>query len=256
MLDIHSHIIPGVDDGAKNLSESLKMIYMAIKGGTKTIIATPHYNRGIYEVSYSEQIKNLHDLKVEVVKKALDIEIILGQEVFLDHSVVELLESGEIGPISNTNYMLVETDIREYDKSILDYIYELRVRDITPILAHPERYIYIQNNPTILNEFVKEGCLFQVNGGSIKGLFGKDAKKTAEILINKGFCNFLGSDAHSTNKRNADLKEVIRQMQSINKNVYEKVIENGDLLLSNLTIEAEFEKLEKRKSFFSFFKRK
>lgn len=256
MLDIHSHILYGVDDGAKTLEESLDMLKEAVNGGTKAIVATPHYRRGHYEVPYEEHLSKINELKLKARENKLNIEIFLGQEVLIDNKIIELLEENKIGTINNTSYMLVETDFLEYDSQILDYIYELKIRGINPILAHPERYKYIQEDPSILNDFKEEGCLFQINGGSIKGSFGKTVEKTAINLIQHGFCNFLGSDTHGLSYRTPNLKEAIEKLKDIDKEIYNKILENNSKMLNNEVIEADIENFTKKKSFFSFFKRK
>lgn len=114
---------------------------------------------------------------------------------------------GKIGTLNDSKYMLIEFPMRKFDDNICDIIYELQVRNIIPIIAHPERYKPIIENPIYINKFINEGYLFQMNTGSIEGKFGSDVKKITEVLLENGIYNFIGSDAHDTKNRNTGLSK-------------------------------------------------
>lgn len=255
MIDIHSHILPGIDDGAKDMYSSLSMIKHAVENGTTAIIATPHYYRNYFEVEYEKVIEELEKLKAEIVKLNLDIDIYSGQEVFADISVIELYKRGIINGLCGTNYMLMEFPMDKYSREYLDIIYEIGLLGVTPVIAHPERYLYIIENIELINTFIEEGCLLQLNSGSITGIFGKRIEKTARTLIESGAYHFVGSDAHSTGIRNTGLKSA---MDIINKtNPYEGTImeRNPELLLMNEEIPNDHYKVVQKKKFFNIFKK-
>lgn len=255
MIDIHSHILPGVDDGSKSMDETLKMLKIAELDGVKTIIATPHFYRGYYETSYTDIIKLGNQVKAAAREENINVDIIFGQEVFLDKYTLEDYKLGKIACIEGTEYMLVEFPMTVMPKDALDIIYELQVRGIRPILAHPERYRYIIERPSKVNEFLDERCLLQINTGSIKGVFGKKAKKTSEILINSGVCSFIASDAHSTVQRTPGISEALKIAGVLNSSIGSIVESNCKKLLKNEFIQFADERVKQKRSIFKFSKK-
>lgn len=255
MIDIHSHVLPGIDDGAKEIDMTLKMLQIALDKGTTKIVATPHYRTGYFENNYEDIKKSVNEVNVVVKGKGMDIQVVLGQEIFLDNYTIERYKEGIIGCIENTQYMLVELPMDTMPKNTLDIIYELKVRGVKPIIAHPERYNYIVEKTSLINDFIEEGCLFQINSGSITGLFGKKVEKAARTLIEHGICNFIASDAHSTGRRCPGVKEGLQIVENLNKDLAKDIIDNPKTLLENSQIFLHAEKIKEKKRLFSFFKR-
>lgn len=252
MIDVHSHILSETDDGALDFNMTLEMLEIAKASGTNAIFATPHYHRGRFEVDYKEIKKRCEAL----MGKLEGFEIYPGQEVFIDKYTLDDLEGGLIGTLNGTRYMLIELAFDQLKEAIFDILYELKLKGITPILAHPERYRYIVENPIIINRFIEEGILFQLNSNSLEGVFGKEVKHTAEILLEHGICDFLGSDAHNTGKRNASLKNGLEIMKMKNNSIIEKLEKNSKLLLKNEIIISNALKIKQPKNFLNLFKRK
>lgn len=255
MIDIHSHILPGIDDGSKDMEMSIKMLRLAEEKGTKIMVATPHYIRGVYENHYEEIFPLYEQLKLASVAAGINVEILLGQEVMLDKYSLKLCKEKKLRGINGTGYMLIEFPMDRLPKDALDLIYELRLLDIKPIIAHPERYQYIYEAPTTINDFIEEECLFQINTGSLQGLFGKKVENCAKLLVQQGLTNFIASDAHSTNRRCPGIMEGIREAATIDRQIEKKVMENLELLLLDKDIEVNAEKLKRKKSIFDFFRR-
>lgn len=255
MIDIHSHILPGIDDGAKAVEDTIEMLRIASKNGIKKIAATSHFYPGFYENNYEDICKIVNEVQSKLEEVSIDVKIFPGQEVFLDRHTVELYNKGILKGINDTKYMLVELPMETMPKNALDIIYELRIKGIIPILAHPERYVYIMEKPLIINDFIEEHCLFQINSGSITGIFGKKVEKTSKNLIAQGICQFIASDAHSTGRRCPDIKEALDIASSLNKGIGEKVQENAEKLLNNENLNITMGKIQEKKSIFSFFKR-
>lgn len=255
MIDIHSHILPGIDDGSKSMDETLKMLKIAELDGVKTIIATPHFYRGYYQNNYEDIVKLGAQVKTEAAKQDVNVDIIFGQEVFLDKHTIEDYKLGKTACIEGTDYMLVEFPMTDIPKDVLDIIYELQIRGVRPILAHPERYKYVIENPSKINEFLDEKCLLQINTGSIKGIFGKRIKKTAEILIKGGVCSFIASDAHSTAQRIPGISEALEIAGEISGSIYDIVDGNCRKLLKNEFIEPVQDRIKEKKSVFNFFRK-
>lgn len=255
MFDIHSHIIHGIDDGAKTFEESLEMVSIAQKEGLKYIVATPHYVRGYYENTYesiNEKVKELNDALKE---KDIDIKVLPGQEVYLDDSTLIDYKNGLLGCISDTSYMLVEFPMDALPKNALDILYELRVKGVNPIIAHPERYKYFIEKPSLINKFLEEEHLFQINTASLKGIFGKKVRETAVTFTEHGIGNFIGSDCHSLNKRCPGIIDGINIINEISSDAAEDIKENCSLLLQNKGIDVKYRLIREKKSIFSFFRK-
>lgn len=255
MIDLHSHILPGIDDGAKEMAVTMEMLQIAVKDGTKRIVATPHFYTGYYENTYEDVYKLVKGINVKAKEKEIDIDVVSGQEIFLDKHTLEFYKQGTIRGIDETKYMLIELSMESMPKDALNIIYELRIEGVAPIIAHPERYNYIVEKPSRINEFIEEGCFFQINSGSISGMFGKRIQKISQMFIQHGVCDFIASDAHSNGMRSPKMKETLEQVESLNHVLYENVIDNAEKLLNNSEIYSRAEKIKEKKGLFSFFKR-
>lgn len=254
MIDIHSHIIPGIDDGAKNIETTLEMLKAAERDGTKKIIATPHYCIGYGEASIEEikiKVKNLND---KAKAENIDIEIYSGQEVYFSENMLEDYEEGIIGTLNDSRYMLIEFPVAKFDSNIFDIVYEFQVKGIVPIIAHPERYLPIIEEPVFINKFIEEGYLFQLNSGSIEGKFGKKVKNTSELLMKNGIYSFIGSDAHNEKTRSVGLSEAMKIINQLADGKEDFFISNSEKILDNKKMDFLGNKIKKKKSIFSFFK--
>lgn len=249
MLDVHSHVLPGLDDGARDLETSFEMIRKCIHEGTDGIIVTPHYAKGRYEVGYETMLESMNALKEAIRSKGLEIELYPGQELTLDNSAVELYKNGTVRGINGSRYMLVELPSESLSDSCLDMIYELGILGVVPVIAHPERYRYVQDDLRVLNSLIREGCLFQINSGSVLGSSGKAAEKTAAAMIQHGIANFLGSDAHNSTKRPTGLLAAFDKAYRIDKRFEDYALDNAELMIADEEIESNFE-LPVKRSFF------
>lgn len=237
MVDLHSHIIWDIDDGSKSREMTLSMLKTAEANGTRKIVATPHFYRGVWEVPFNEVKKRIEDVKSLAKENNIGIEIYSGQEVYYSENILEYYNEGFISTINNSRYMLIELPIKEFNIwEVLDNIYELQLEGIVPVLAHPERYMPFIKNPILINKFIKEGFLFQLNAGSMVGSFGKSVKKTAEIFLKNKIYSFIGSDAHRDEKRNANLTDGINIIKSFNSDYIDIFKENGEGAIENREI--------------------
>jgi protein-tyrosine phosphatase len=252
MVDIHSHILPGIDDGSADKSTTIKMLENAVSCGTKAIIATPHYYRGYFENEFDAVARLVGLLKADTASRGMNIDIYPGQEVFLDRHTVELYKSGAIKGLNGSRYLLVEMPMQDYEESLLDIIYELRLLGAVPVIAHPERYTYIMDDINMINPFVEEGCLFQINTGSITGIFGKPVQKTARVLVENGLCNFVASDAHTNHKRCTGLVDAFEMVKKISGAAADIAVQNSELVLTDGDIKCGNSRISVKKSFFSF----
>lgn len=207
MFDIHCHILHGVDDGSGNLSDSIEMAQLAAESGTKGIIATPHCNiPGMFENYWNEELA----AKVQTLRRELDIRgipvtVYPGQEVFLSKHFDEYLKNGDFITLNNSKYMLAELDFRIDEASAVSRLSKLVSEGYVPVVAHPERYGFVIENPSAITRIRSLGCLVQLNGGSLTGAFGTYIQRTADIIIHNRLADFVASDAHSQYSRTPNL---------------------------------------------------
>ncbi|MPQ43502.1 tyrosine-protein phosphatase [Clostridium tarantellae] len=252
MIDIHSHIIPAIDDGAKDIEITLEMLKRAEEEKTTSIIATPHYIGGMWETSYDDVKKKVEKLNELARAENINLKIHYGQEIYYHNEIVKSYDNGLIGTLANSRYMLIEFSMHKIPRGAMEQLYELQIKGIVPIIAHPERYDEFKRNPEEINKFIEEGYLFQLNSGSICGVFGKEVRKTAELFLKNNIYSFIGSDAHSNERRHAGLKSALTICDSINENYSNKLLENGEKLLRNKEVLFHGNKIKKKKGLFSF----
>ncbi|WP_461207725.1 tyrosine-protein phosphatase [Clostridium sp. DL1XJH146] len=254
MIDLHSHIIPNIDDGSKSYDMTVNMLKQAEADGTNIIFATPHFKKFYYETRYSDILKKVDEINLICEGENIDVEVISGQEILLDEYTLKEFDEGNLGTLNNTKYMLVEFPMDKLGNDNLDTVYELRVQGIIPIIAHPERYAYVENNIASLNCFIKEGCLFQINTGSITGTYGVKVQKTVFNLLNNGICHFIGSDAHSDDRRKPGLTSALNYIENMDKWLLNEIELNSNLLVQGKDIFSQVELVEeKRKKRFGIF---
>lgn len=212
MIDFHSHILPGIDDGSKTLEQSIEIIEEAKNAGFKKIISTSHYMENYYQCETETRNKLLNKLKENVQ----DVELYLGSEIYISYNIIELIESGEASTINDSKYVLFEFPLTNTkpmnDKEV---IYRLIENGYIPIIAHPERYPYIQANPDYLEELSDMGALFQANYGSIIGMYGTKAKKTLKRILKRGLISFFGSDVHRPEQVYNKMPQIMKKLHKI-----------------------------------------
>ena len=210
MIDIHAHILPGLDDGAKDYETALVMLQTAQESGVTDMIATPHANqRSRYENYVSEEL----DGRLEILKAAarhvdLSVRVHAGMEVFGTPHLPSLLREGKVMTLAGSRYLLVEFAFREDPYFMEHTLLSLCREGVVPIVAHPERYRAIQDMPDVLFNWVEAGFHLQINKGSISGRFGRSAAETAHMMLSYDLADIVASDAHDTDRRTTDLSRV------------------------------------------------
>jgi protein-tyrosine phosphatase len=201
-IDIHFHILPEVDDGPKNLQQALEMARVALAEGISTIIATPHpdFDKGVGGLE--ETTRLVDEFRGQLLKAGIiGLNIVAGTEAYLEPDVLERLEKNQLITLNSSRYLLLEFPPINAPINIENFIFLIRNAGYVPVIAHPERYRYVQDNPECLANLVRLGCLSQVTAGAVWGKFGKRCQKTAEILIRHNLCHLLASDAHNPDVR-------------------------------------------------------
>ncbi len=195
--DIHSHIIPFVDDGTSNYEDAVRMLKEETKNNVDKIILTPHYHKSVFETSQGIIKFEFENLKKKINEENLNIKLYLGQEIYVSKriNIIDKLENNEVLTMNGTKYILVEFSTKdEYD--VCELVYTLGLRGYIPIIAHIERYPYLRELETI-EEIKRLGGLLQINASSLTGKEGATCKKVAIALLKKGFVDFVSSDIHS-----------------------------------------------------------
>ncbi len=210
MIDIHSHILPGVDDGSDSMETSLEMLSMAAESGVRAIFATPHANcRGEFDNYASDRLKfALMELRRAAAEERIPIKICRGMEVLATDDMPELLEDGLIWTMNGTRYFLTEFNFEEEPDFFFDIIGRCRDYGFRPIIAHPERYFAIREDPQLAYELCMAGSALQLNKGSLLGRFGPEVQETAELLIDHRLAACVASDAHGAEVRTTDMSEI------------------------------------------------
>ena len=196
MIDVHSHVLPFVDDGSTSLQASLEMIKTAVDFGVTDLFLTPHFMRlRNYVSAYAENLKVFNQFKIEVKKAGYNINLHLGNEIYYTIDVMRFLKNGMIVPMGKSNKVLVEFSMSETEEDIADAIHNLKAAGYHPIIAHPERYTYL----TKIDDFElihKMGALIQLNAHSLVGKYGPTIQKLCLKLIKLGLADFIASDVH------------------------------------------------------------
>lgn len=210
MIDIHTHILPGIDDGSDSMETSLEMLAIAAECGVEALVATPHCNiPGSYENYQSHELESLWErLKANAMHEEIPIRLYRGMEIFATQELPELLSRGRVWTINHTKYFLTEFAFDEDPAFCWDILQQCRSRGFRPIIAHPERYFFIQEEPEIAYEYCRAGYGLQLNKGSFQGRFGRQARITAELLTEHGLAACVASDAHSTHQRTTHMEEI------------------------------------------------
>ena len=175
MVDLHMHILPGLDDGASSMEESIRMARQAAAGGVNYIAASSHGN--YYDYTVQEYVRKFRLLQKELNRQQIPVKIFPSMEIFMNERAMQLIRDREILFINHTRYLMIEFDFRESPERVCRMVADLQQMKYNIILAHPERYTFIQEDPELAYYLAERGCVLQVNKGSILGEFGKKCRE-------------------------------------------------------------------------------
>lgn len=235
MIDTHSHILPGIDDGSQDIEESIEMLKEAYEAGFTAIISTSHYIEESYHTDTARREELIQILQERLEEENINIKIYNGAEAYIVSNLTELIQKGILPTINDTRYLLMELPMHS-EIIYLDYIIsDLQNQGIVPIIAHPERYSYVQKNPKILMDLIEKGVLFQANYGSIIGNYGREAEKTVKKLLKNGIVHFLGTDSHREHGIYEQIPMICKKLEKlIGREKLEKLSKiNPQIILSN-----------------------
>lgn len=254
MIDIHSHILPGVDDGAKTEEDSIEMAKAAVAQGITTIIATPHDKNGKYENNGQSVINQVAILNKLFGKEGIPLEVLAGQETRINGDMIDDIHSGHLLPLHGTKYIFVEFPSGQVPRYTSQMLFDIQVAGYTPIIVHPERNQELIEHPSKLYDFVKKGALTQITAASLIGKFGKNIQKFTNQLIESDLTHFIASDAHNTTTRGFCLDGAYNHvMRAYGSDYYYMFQENSQLLIDNMTVNRMEPAPIKKKKFLGLF---
>ena len=214
MVDIHTHILPGLDDGAQDLYDTLEMVRVAAQSGVTAMVATPHCNiPGAYQNYFDDRyIKKVQQVREAVHHEGLPVQILPGAEAFGTADLPQLLQEGKIMTLNQSRYLLVEFDFNEDPEFVQNLIEQIHHLKAIPVIAHAERYRFVQRDPNLVYQWRKKGYPIQINKGSFQGKFGRKAAETAYLLMNYHLVSVVASDAHSPHVRTPYMRQVYEEL--------------------------------------------
>ncbi len=216
MIDIHSHVIPGVDDGSPDLETSLGLLRMAAESGTTDMICTPHVLEAGRGLDWDTITTKTEELQAEAKKHRIPIRLYPGAELEFNAELLDILKAGEGRYcLAGSFYPLIELPALSMPPHIEDFLYELQIRQFVPVIAHAERHPVLMHDPARLLSWMKRGVLVQINGGSLTGFFGEKIQERAKTLVENHMACFFGSDAHRLEGRNTDLTEACKALRQL-----------------------------------------
>jgi protein-tyrosine phosphatase len=255
MIDIHCHIIPGLDDGPQDIQDSIEMLHCAEKDGIRSIIATPHSFDGVYQVAPELIDQSIVTLKNEMKKNNLSITLFPGMEVHLCKDLNAKLIDNKAITLNHSKYILIELPAAFIPQQFKEVIFQLRLKGFYPVLAHPERNIAVNKYPDIIYDFFEWGIFIQLTASSVTGAFGSRIKNLCKTLIQNRLVHFIASDAHSIYNRPPVLSEAYKMAKYILKDETEAdalFFSNPESIINNIPIDV-CEPIKKRKKIFKFF---
>lgn len=234
MIDLHAHILAGVDDGSRSLEESAAILRSMEAKGVKKVAATSHYP--LYN---DKDYLNLIQEKIDILQKkaaetGLDIEILSGSEILIDRDTAEALYKEELLTLNNTDYILLETRLNKLPSYFENLVHDIRAMGYQIIIAHPERYNYIQKDYQKLYRWVEDFELkLMLNSSSLLGKHGSKAKKTAEKILELGLVQLMASDTHRLTKRSFSLDQGLKEAESLKAGSSQLFIDNARAVIDN-----------------------
>lgn len=219
MIDIHTHILPNVDDGSSDFDTSCKLLELELENGVNKVICTPHQN--YLNLNKDLLIEKFNEFKNKI---NLDIELYLGSEIYYYKGFLNDLENGKLLTLNNSKYILIEFSTSQ-NTDIIDIVYSIRLKGYIPIIAHIERYSYLNNEDYL--KIKKEGALIQINASSFNYT---NTKKIIKYLLKNNLVDFVASDCHDLNRRSVDFFKIKKYIYKKYKEQYHHIFENDYLL--------------------------
>lgn len=254
LVDIHCHILPGIDDGSKDWATSMKLARDAVKDGVTHAVCTPHTLNGRYLNHKQDVIKLTNEYQKRLDDAEIDLTVFPGQEVRLSGDLTKALDDDDILFLDEDGrYMLLEfpsDDVPAYAK---DMIFQVMQRGVTPIIVHPERNSRILKEPTILQDLIEQGCLVQITASSYVGTFGKNIEDLSRKFIEAGQCACFASDAHDLPNRQYEYSEALEKLANeFGQGMAQSFRDNAQAIVNGDNVVMNWRPLRRKKKFWLF----
>ncbi len=201
MIDLHSHLLPGLDDGSPDLQTSLAMAKMAVEDGTRLMACTPHRTPGLYDTTADQIRSSVSAFRTELDKAGIPLTICGGSDIHICPELPELLAAEPEYRLAKSDYFLFEPPHQFLPPRLIELVEKVRAAGFRPILTHPERLRWVRRHYDVFEGLIRAGCLVQVTAGSLEGRFGSEAKELAWRMLNEGRIDIIASDAHNLTSR-------------------------------------------------------
>lgn len=226
MIDIHSHLLPGIDDGPRTWEESLALCRQVAEQGVTTSIATPHLIDGVYNNTQSRLVSLVRELNERLVEAGIPLDVLPGAEV--DVSSRHVLEiTDELPRMGSGGAVLIEMPVAVVPPRIAETLFRVRARGLIPVLAHPERNEELQRKPDLAREWISAGAALQLDAESLLGLWGRHARACAEAVLRAGLYHAMASDAHSVERRPPRLDQALVRVRALVEGEAHRLVNEG-----------------------------
>ena len=255
MVDLHCHLLPGIDDGSKSMEISLRLAKEATENGVTHALLTPHHMNGHYLNHKQDVIRRTQEFQKEINKHNIPLTVFPGQEVRINGQLSEALDKDDILFADESGkYMLLEFPDNDVPHYTSQMIFELQQRGITPIIVHPERNTRIMDEPNLLYQLLKKGCLSQITASSYIGMFGKKVEQFSKDLIEAGQGYVFASDAHALPGRKYEMRQAFDKLsQEFGQELAERYADNARAIINGENVPINtIRELRKKNRFWLF----
>ena len=201
VIDLHSHILPGVDDGAEDLETSLAMARMAVEDGIEVMACTPHFMPGLYDNDAADIRQRIIELNQRLVEENIDLALVVGGDAHIRIDFIDCLRDGRILRLNESRYVLFEPSHVTMPPRLEDLLFNILMAGFVPILTHPERFRWIESNYEVFRRMVEAGVWMQITAGSLTGRFSKRAQYWSQKMLDEGLVHIVATDAHNCKSR-------------------------------------------------------
>lgn len=256
MIDIHSHILPNIDDGSKDKEMSLDMAQLYIENGYTEVIATPHWIEFGGTPKRDRVIEVVSAFNRRLEAEGMKLKIHLGNEFFITPKLLQYVEEKQGATMNNSDYVLIELPMRGYPQYVESVLFSFQLKGYKPIIAHPERYFFYREDPNRLVKLIERGIFTQMNFPSLTGQYGKEVQKAAVTFLEHKLIHFVGTDAHSNRRRSPKVKQAVDMLRDLvgEEELTEMTLTRPQKIIDNATFEIESPMEIKRKRWFEFWK--
>lgn len=239
MIDMHCHILSNIDDGAKSIEQSIEMARKAELLGYDKIFVTPHYIADSHETTPQNIKYKVDELNNLLKEKNINVSMYVGNEVYFVSEVLDIIKENKVCTLGNSKYVLIELPLNGTVLNLENAIYSIIANGYIPIIAHPERYEFVNEDIEKIKPLIEDGALLQINIASIIGYYGRHAKKTVKKLLKSNMVSFIGTDAHNQNTIYDTYPKALKKIEKIIKKekLDEILFKNPQCVFENKNIE-------------------